>query len=73
MNVANNEIAPTKFLRGQTGGARDLVHLSFERKDTLWSAETAKSPVRRMIRCDSAAADAHIRAIVWPGSMNRPS
>src|SRR5262249_18184603 len=66
-----NEIAPAKLFGGNAHSACDFIHMAFEREDALRRAETAKCAVRRMICRHSAAANAYVRAIVWPGSMNR--
>src|SRR5439155_6432969 len=63
--------APTKFFGTQTDRLRDFVHMTFQRKDTLRRAESAKSAVRRHVRRYCFAMNANIRTEVRTGGMNR--
>src|SRR5437868_5733958 len=65
------EVAQTKLFRTQAHRFSHLIQMSLKRKDALRRAEAAKSSVRRNIRGNRLASYANVRAIVWPGGVNR--
>src|SRR6266542_4207056 len=66
-----NEVAPAKFFWSQSDRLRDFVHVTFQPKDTLRRAESAKGSVRRHVRRHGFAMDANVRTKVWTSSVNR--
>ena len=71
--AGGDEVAAAELLGGQTRRRRDAVHLQFEREDRLRRAEAAKRAVRRRVGRDRLRADAHVRAVVRTGGVNRPA
>ena len=68
-----DEIAPAKLFGRESYCTRDLVHVTFEREDTLRRAETAKRTMRRHVRRYSTAVNAHVRTKIRTGGMNCPA
>ncbi len=65
------EIPPPQLFRAQADGTRHFVHLALQSKGGLWGPEAPKGPVRRRVRRHRAAANAHVRAEIGPGGVNR--
>src|SRR5262249_24730739 len=66
-----NKVATAKLFRRESDGARDLVHVTFEGKDALRRAETAKRAVRWNVCRNSLAMNAHVWARIRTGRVNR--
>ena len=64
-----NEIAPPQFVRRQTDGGRDAVHVPLEREQTLRRPESTEGPMRRRVGRHGTTAQPHVRAHVG----SRPS
>src|SRR5262249_54006612 len=67
------EIPTPKFVRRKSDSFRDAIEMPLEREDALRGSESAERAVRRSIRCDGSAANAHVGTAVRPGGVNRPA
>ena len=66
-----NKIATAEFFRTQPDGLGDFVHVTFQSEDALRRPKASKRAVRRNVRRDRGALDAHVRTEVRPGRVNR--
>src|SRR5580700_4510814 len=64
------KIAAAKFLGRKMQRGGDLVHLAFQRENTLRRTEAAKRAMRRISGREGAAADAHVGAGIGAGRVN---
>ena len=68
-----NKVAPPKLFGSQPDRLCNLIHVPFQREDTLRRAESAKRAMRRHVRRYCFAMDADIRTEVGAGRVNRAS
>ena len=68
-----DEIPAPQFVRREADRGSHSIQMAFQGKHALRRAESAKSAVRRGVGGDGAAANAHVRAIVWTGGMDGPA
>ena len=63
-----NEIPSAQFLRRKPHSLRHAIQMPLQRKNALRRAKSAKGSVRRRIRRDRAAANAHVRTAYGPAA-----
>ena len=66
-----NKIAPTKFFGSQSNRLRNFIHVTFQPKNALRRAESAKGAMRRHVCRHCTALDANVRTEIGPGGVNR--
>jgi hypothetical protein len=66
-----DEVAATKFLRGETDGSGDAIHMALEGEDALRGPEAAEGTVRSGVSRHGTAAHANVRAKIRSGGVDR--